>query len=266
MIEPFYGAMDSPSTQGQIQTQIVQRMKRLFTEFANVDKPPIKSVIANYIFLPGSMPQMVLTRAKQISKGKADNIQLFVLFYLLKKYLYWGAASSRLGFSANPRLAQFKKDDKPTADQYMDEFNTNIKNVERKNITNLMKSTAAVGRMLAKPIDKLSSLQSEIGQESNQDQKRAQSRKESREAQRRIDNENTLREWGNTPKSLVRRKPLTDEEKKEAEKKRLSFQPRTRKQPRYSEVPVPRPPSGGKRTRKRRLPKRIKTRRRTRKH
>jgi len=259
MIEPMYGAMASNQTQTKIQKQMVDYIQRIFLNLIPQDK---KNVLTNYIYLPGSMAQMVLSRAKQLSKGKSSNIQSFVLFYLLKKYLYWGAGSTSLMVSVNPRIAQFAKRDKPTPEEYMNEFNKvyTSNTVKQTEVNNLMSTKAAVERVMSKPVDKISSLASGIKQEWEQDRKRS----ESRQDQRRIDNETQLKELGNTPKSVVKRRLPTKEEIDEAAKSRTTFGKQTQKLTRYQKTPRKEPTksTGGKRTRKRRLH----TRRRTRKH
>ena len=160
LIAPFYGVMKQESTQKEIQEKMTNMMNHIFANLASKDiQGSIKDVLVKYIYLPDSMTQMVLTRAKHLAKDKSDNIQSFMTFYLLKKYLYWGQASHRLGLPENPRIVGLTKENRG---DYIKQFNTiftdNQNNtINQSQVENLFSTTNQIGRQITRPVDNLKS-------------------------------------------------------------------------------------------------------------
>ena len=159
LIAPFYGVMKQESTQKKIQEKMTNRMIGIFANLAK-STDLIKDVLVKYIYLPDSMTQMVLTRAKHFAKDKPMNIQSFMTFYLLKKYLYWGRASHQLGLPENPRIVGLTKENR---DDYINQFNTTmdesnkINPSEQSQVENLFSTTNQIGRQITRPVDNLKS-------------------------------------------------------------------------------------------------------------
>jgi hypothetical protein len=107
LIQPFYQVMESNQIQEGIQTQMVNYMNVVFGNLVKDNNKELVKILLEYIQLPESMSQMVISRANQLGKSKHDKIKKFILFYLLKKYLYWGTASKKLGIPIKPHLGTF---------------------------------------------------------------------------------------------------------------------------------------------------------------
>ena len=205
------------------------------------------------------MPQKVLTRAKSLSDGKEDRIQLFVLFYLLKKYLYWGASSSRLAFSVNPRLAKFSALETPTMAEYMNKYNDTVSDSDKINHKDKVNSIGATAnRFLGKLGNKFESIGNEIGEEWDQIPKQTQQLRDKLSPK--------VRPPATGPKTLVNR-DVTPTKSYEDTRAFEFKQKKTRSKFVPSRVPAAsKAAGGGKRTRKRRrLTKRIRGQRQTRK-
>jgi hypothetical protein len=160
LIAPFYGVMKQESTQKKIQEKMTNRMIGIFANLAAKDiQGSIKNVLVKYIYLPDSMTQMVLTRAKHFAKYKHMNIQSFMTFYLLKKYLYWGRASHQLGLPENPRIVGLTKENR---DDYINQFNTTMDNntnpIQKSQVENLFSTTSRIGRQITRPVDNVASI------------------------------------------------------------------------------------------------------------
>ena len=160
LIAPFYGVMKQESTQKEIQEKMANMMIGIFANLAN-STDLIKDVLVTYIYLPDSMTQMVLTRAKHFAKDKGANIQSFMTFYLLKKYLYWGRASHQLGLPENPRIVGLTKENR---NDYISEFNkiidnnSKIQSSDQSQVENLFSTTSKIGRQITRPVDNVASI------------------------------------------------------------------------------------------------------------
>lgn len=106
VIAPFYQVMESE----RFQTVIVETMNCHMTDLSkaiahSINKIKFSELLNAYIFKTGSITHTVIERAKRLcdhltGKDKPSAIS-FTIFYLLKKYLYLGKYSVKLGIPIN---------------------------------------------------------------------------------------------------------------------------------------------------------------------
>ena len=151
VIAPFYQEMESEDFQKAIVGTMNRHMTHLSEAIAGSIKDNTFSDLLNaYIFKTGSITHTVIERAKRLcdhltDKDKPTAIS-FTIFYLLKKYLYWGKYSVKLGIPINMNNAYVRDTiGYVNMNHYTGEFNTYTFGITKSKISTKINIPEVVG-------------------------------------------------------------------------------------------------------------------------